>query len=92
MDANEDIADAVVREVLEETNVRVKFRSLATMRETHRGPFKGTPVYVAACVLENPDMIPVPRPQDSEIANANGFRLKHFWKSFLSKRIVRRCA
>jgi ADP-ribose pyrophosphatase YjhB (NUDIX family) len=81
VDANEDIADAVVREVLEETNIRVKFKSLATMRETHRGPFKGTTdlYFVAACILENPDDdIPVPRPQDSEIANAKWIPLEQF--------------
>ncbi len=88
VDANEDVADAVVREVLEETNVRVKFRSLATMRETHRGPFKGTTdIYcVAACVLENPDIIPVPRPQDSEIANAKWIPLE----TFLGSRFYRK--
>lgn len=84
VDDSEDLADAVVREVLEETNVRVTFRSLSAMRETHRGPFKGiTDLYfVCVCVLDESvygeDTIPEPTPQDAEIANARWIPLKEF--------------
>merc|ERR1712046_41301 len=71
VDPQEDLCDAVVREVLEETGVKAVFECVATIRETHSGPFDSTDLY-AICILRLDDSYegvpPQPVPQDSEIA------------------------
>eukprot|EP00939_MAST-03C_sp_MAST-3C-sp1_P005516 g5516.t1 len=92
VDKAEDLADAVVREVKEETGIDVFFQSVASIRETHKGPFEGiTDLYmVCACILvqEVRDSAsvttrppPVPRPQLSEIARAKWIPLDEFLNS-----------
>ena len=54
VDPGEDMTTAVVREIMEETGVRVKFHSLVAFRESHLGPFGSTDIYcVCACTLED---------------------------------------
>lgn len=76
VDGGEDLCDAVVREVLEETGVRTVFECIASIRETHAGPFGCTDLY-AICVLRLDETVygpetdtqrPDPVPQEKEIA------------------------
>jgi len=73
VDAGEDLCDAAVREVREETGVRTAFECVAAVRETHNGPFGCTDLY-AICLLRLDvtygSEVPTPVPQESEIATA----------------------
>ena len=51
MDKGEDLHDAAVREVLEETGVKTKFVSIAAIRESQNGPFETTDCY-CVCVMQ----------------------------------------
>ena len=45
MDPKQDLPDAMVREVLEETGIRVQFHSLLGFRHTHHAPFGKSDMY-----------------------------------------------
>ena len=67
VDPGEDMAVAVVREVMEETGVAVTFDSLVAFRESHKGPFGSTDIYaVCAMRLADPALYcghaPLPQP------------------------------
>mmetsp|Transcript_52603 Transcript_52603/g.104386 ORF Transcript_52603/g.104386 Transcript_52603/m.104386 type:complete len:281 (-) Transcript_52603:87-929(-) len=84
VDSKEDICDAVQREVLEETGVRAIFECVASIRETHAGPFGSTDLY-AICILRLDDsygdVVPEPTPQESEIAACEWRDLRVFLES-----------
>lgn len=84
VDAGEDICDAAVREVMEETGVKTVFECVATIRETHAGPFGSTDLY-AICLLRLDDSYggktPTPSPQESEIAATEWRDLEGFLNS-----------
>lgn len=84
VDQGEDLAAAAVREVREETGILAVFECIATIRETHAGPFACTNMY-AICVLRlDPSygsQSPVPKPQESEIASAEWRELQSFLES-----------
>lgn len=84
VDPQEDLCDAAVREVLEETGVKTVFDCVATIRETHSGPFGCTDLY-AVCVLRLDDSyaddVPEPKPQEKEIAAAEWRDLGGFLQS-----------
>jgi len=84
VDASEDLAEAAVREVLEETGVKTVFECVATIRESHAGPFGCTDLY-AICVLRLDEThgqdLPEPSPQEKEIAAAEWRDLKDFLES-----------
>ena len=84
VDPGEDVAAAVVREVLEETGIRTEFVALAAFRESHAGPWQTTDMY-AVCTLRLHDDYakegvesPVPTPQEKEIAKAEWMPLDDF--------------
>ena len=85
VDKGEDLHDAAVREVLEETGVKTKFVSIAAIRESQNGPFETTDCY-CVCVMqldedEYGDDIPSPSPQEAEIANTEWLPVDEFLKS-----------
>merc|ERR1719253_1211196 len=86
VDAKEDLCDAAEREVLEETGIKAVFECVATIRETHAGPFGSTDLY-AICILrlhddyEKKGIEPLPTPQESEIAACEWRELKGFLES-----------
>lgn len=83
VDAGEDLCDAAVREVLEETGVQTVFECFASIRETHAGPFGTTDLY-AICILRLADSYsetPEPVPQEREIAAAAWRDLRGFLES-----------
>lgn len=41
----EDIGDAAIREVFEETNIKSEFQFLISLRHTHRGMFNCSDIY-----------------------------------------------
>eukprot|EP00945_MAST-04E_sp_MAST-4E-sp1_P000995 g995.t1 len=93
VDPNESIAHAVEREVLEETGVRVKFQTIASVRESHQGMYGGmTDLYcVCVCVLDESvykgEQSPVPVPQEKEIAASKWMLADEFFKlKFYSRR------
>ncbi|XP_023723732.1 nudix hydrolase 2 isoform X2 [Cryptotermes secundus] len=45
LEPGEDIGDAAVREVFEETNVKTEFQFLISLRHTHHGMFKCSDIY-----------------------------------------------
>lgn len=52
VDPRESISDAVVREVFEETGVRVEFGAIASIRESHASTYGGmTDLYCGAMIL-----------------------------------------
>lgn len=68
----ESITDAAVREVLEETGVPTKFHSVLSFRHTH-GMANGRSDLFFVCRLvpiEDDGVIPTPKPQECEIAEA----------------------
>lgn len=75
VDLGEDMCDAAVREVREETGIETVFDCIATIRETHSGPWGCADLY-AICVLRLADGYgassepPIPVPQEKEIAAA----------------------
>lgn len=80
VDPGEDLCDAAVREVREETGIQTVFECVATVRESQSGgPFGCTDLY-AVCVLRLSEEAhgpqsagstpPAPSPQESEIAAA----------------------
>ena len=85
VDKGEDLHDAAVREVLEETGVKTKFVSIAAIRESQNGPFETTDCY-CVCVMqldedEYGDDIPSPSPQEAEIANTEWLPVDDFLES-----------
>lgn len=84
VDQGEDISDAAVREVFEETGVKTVFECIATIRETHAGPFGCTDLY-AICILRLDDSYgdetPNPTPQEAEIAATEWRDLRQFLES-----------
>lgn len=84
VDHKEDLSDAVQREVLEETGVKAIFECVATIRETHSGPFGCTDLY-AICILRLDDsydgVAPLPVPQETEIAACEWRDLRGFLES-----------
>jgi len=84
VDHTEDICDAVEREVLEETGIKAIFECIASVRETHAGPFGCTDLY-AICILRLDESYggatPAPRPQETEIAAAEWRDLRGFLES-----------
>lgn len=84
VDQGEDICDAAVREVLEETGIKTVFECIATVRETHSGPFQCTDLY-AICILRLHDSYagetPRPTPQEAEIAATEWRDLREFLES-----------
>uniref|UniRef100_A0A7S4UUL9 Nudix hydrolase domain-containing protein n=1 Tax=Alexandrium monilatum TaxID=311494 RepID=A0A7S4UUL9_9DINO len=84
VDAREDLCDAAVREVREETGVRTVFERVAVIRETHAGPFGCTDLY-AICVLHLDSSygsaVPKPLAQEKEIASAEWRDLESFLAS-----------
>jgi ADP-ribose pyrophosphatase YjhB (NUDIX family) len=68
----ESITDAAIREVLEETGVPTKFHSILSFRHTH-GMANGRSDLFFVCRLvpiEDDGVIPTPKPQECEIAEA----------------------
>ncbi|GBG29758.1 Nucleoside diphosphate-linked moiety X motif 6 [Hondaea fermentalgiana] len=74
VDQQEDLRDAVVREVLEETGLRTRFKQMASIQEIHHvgqraGPAReGTTDLYCICVLEAEDETQTLVPQEEEIA------------------------
>lgn len=85
MDKGEDLHDAAVREVLEETGIQTNFVSIATIRESQSGPFETTDCY-CVCVMRLDedaygDTTPTPSPQEAEIANTAWLPVEEFLES-----------
>jgi len=51
LDNSEDICDAAVREVEEETGIKTKFKQILCFRHHHDGPFQSSDLYFV-CLLE----------------------------------------
>eukprot|EP00540_Astrosyne_radiata_P020832 CAMPEP_0116828950 /NCGR_PEP_ID=MMETSP0418-20121206/3926_1 /TAXON_ID=1158023 /ORGANISM="Astrosyne radiata, Strain 13vi08-1A" /LENGTH=339 /DNA_ID=CAMNT_0004457867 /DNA_START=935 /DNA_END=1954 /DNA_ORIENTATION=+ len=77
----EDIADAVVREVLEETGIACSFVSILAFRHTHQLQFGRSDLFFM-CRLEvdaaDDEIIPEPSPQPGEIDKAAWIPLEEF--------------
>lgn len=86
VDRGEDLCDAAVREVREETGVETVFESIATIREMQTGPYGCADLY-AICILRLADSYagsrdpPLPVPQEKEIANAEWRDMKELLDS-----------
>ena len=93
VDPNESTANAIEREVLEETGIHVKFQTIASVRESHQDMYGGmTDLYcVCVCTLDktvhNGEQSPVPVPQEKEIAAAKWMPVNEFFSlKFYSRR------
>ena len=74
----EDIADAAVREVLEETGVRTRFAGIIGFRQAHGMAFdKSDLFFLCALTLEDPGQTKL-TPQESEIAAAQWMAMSDF--------------
>ncbi|KAK3262545.1 hypothetical protein CYMTET_28607 [Cymbomonas tetramitiformis] len=89
VDPGEDLQEAAVREVLEETGVKTEFVSIATLRESHTGNFSTTDMYFICCLRlssEYNGSTPDPVPQEQEIAACRWLPLDEFLGSKYYKR------
>mmetsp|Transcript_29611 Transcript_29611/g.44685 ORF Transcript_29611/g.44685 Transcript_29611/m.44685 type:complete len:306 (+) Transcript_29611:127-1044(+) len=90
VDAQEDLSDAAMREVREETGIQTVFDCIATVRESHSGPFGCCDLYMV-CILKLSEKAygvqsasstpPMPTPQESEIAACEWRDLTSFLNS-----------
>mmetsp|Transcript_15572 Transcript_15572/g.30140 ORF Transcript_15572/g.30140 Transcript_15572/m.30140 type:complete len:300 (+) Transcript_15572:179-1078(+) len=84
VDQQEDLRDAVVREVFEETGVRTKFKEIASIQEVHStgaraGPAReGSTDLYCICVLQAQDENQTLVPQEEEIAACQWVPLDSF--------------
>lgn len=87
VDKQEDIRDAVVREVKEETGLDAEFSKLATIQEIHHtakygGPAReGTTDLYCICILKAKDETQALIPQETEIAECAWVPLEEFLNS-----------
>jgi len=75
VDPGEEISDAAIREVLEETGIRAEFRSLVCFRQSHTGPFGNSDLYFV--VLLKPTSTEIHK-QEDEIAECKWMSTDEF--------------
>ena len=75
VDPGEDISDAAVREVLEETGIRTQFRSLESFRTDHSGVDGQTNLYFIVTLTPLTSEFTL---QESEIADACWMPMEKF--------------
>lgn len=71
----ENLVDAAIREVHEETNISTEFQSILTMRHAHEGQFKCSDIYVVVSLQPlNNDVVKC----DREIAECKWMDLQEY--------------
>ncbi|KAJ9470505.1 Nudix hydrolase 2 [Diplonema papillatum] len=83
VDRGENVHQAVVREVFEETGVRTQFSAVASFRESHEAPFGNTDLYFVCVVRLHPShhappSDPVPVPCELEVERAAWMPVEEF--------------
>lgn len=75
VEPGENLVDAAIREVLEETGVNTEFQTLLSMRHTHHGMFECSDIYTVISLKPLTDNIKM---DDREISNCQWMKIDEY--------------
>ncbi|PSN46311.1 Nudix hydrolase 8 [Blattella germanica] len=80
VEPGEDIGDAAVREVFEETSVKTEFQFLISLRHTHHGMFRCSDIYFVVGLKPIEDFL-----QNQNVTDASRFFLRKYLESLKNR-------